>query len=199
MIFRDTPPKPLPAGSIMERIARTLIHRRDWMTGAELFEAIQPCTSEGSMRVLIKSMRARGWPIEAERGLGSRGYRLIEPELPSFVLRRWLVRVLGHDDAAEVYAVSQLAAMAEVWRCGAFDGMKWGDFCKRARCTMTPAQPEPAKIQVGGRDAWWIKTDAQYVHFVRPYGRSVLKAHPYDVQPAQYRPEAYRERAACPV
>lgn len=196
MIFRDAPPAPLPAGSIMERIARVLIHRRNWMTGVELFEAIQPCASEVSMRVLIKKMRANGWPIEAERGQGSRGYRMTEVELPSFVLRRWSVRVLGYDGAAEVYAETHRAAMADVWRSDPFAGMKWGDFCKRARCTLATTQPQPVKIQVGGRDAWWIKTDAQYVHFVRPYGRSVLKAHPYDVEPAHYRPEAYRNRAA---
>jgi hypothetical protein len=72
-------PEPYRDGTVRDRIVRTLRHKRDWITGYELFEAIQPCASEASMRVHIHEMRKSGWDIESDwSGPGALGYRLIE-------------------------------------------------------------------------------------------------------------------------
>lgn len=76
--FSGAMPVPYRADTVRDRILRALKHRRGWMTGRELFEAIQPCASEASMRVHIHEMRKAGFEIESDwSGPGALGYRLV--------------------------------------------------------------------------------------------------------------------------
>jgi hypothetical protein len=76
-VFTDGLPKRYNPDTVRDRIIRTLTQRQGWVTGRELFEAIQPCASENSMRVAIRDLRRSGWDIDSDwRGPGSLGYRL---------------------------------------------------------------------------------------------------------------------------
>lgn len=77
--YAEDMPRPYGSDTVRHRIVRTLRQRRGWVTGRELFEAIQPCASEASMRVAICEMRKSGWDIESDwSGPGALGYRMVE-------------------------------------------------------------------------------------------------------------------------
>ena len=114
------------------------------------------------------------------------GYRIAS----GFRLRRWSVSVDGYGEATEL-ATTRGKALASVWR-NDIEGYSFGEFLKRARCRLSSYQPKPEPITVLGKPAFYIDHNRQYVQFAWPDGEFVLNAHPYDVEPQSFRPEAYR-------
>lgn len=111
-----------------------------------------------------------------------------------FILRRYIVTV-GHWGEGAYLAASRGKAMADAWRCDAFEGYTFGEFLKMARCRLDSWQPTPTEITVEGRPALGLGHNGQYVQFVYPGKDVVLNAHPLDVLPESYRPRAYRSLA----
>lgn len=111
-----------------------------------------------------------------------------------FLIKRYAIEVRGYG-TGYFEAASRGKAMAEAWRSPAFNGMLFKDFLKVARCAWQKDLPERFgdPITVLGKPAFFIENNRQYVRFVYPGETSVFNAHPYDVEPAEYRPDTYRE------
>lgn len=114
-----------------------------------------------------------------------------------FLLRRWEVSVRWASGAVSseiIVAPTRGKAMADAWRCDAFDGSTFGEFLKFARCRRDrytpPRYGDP--LTVLGKPAFFIESNQQYVRFAYAGGDTVFNAHPYDVEPEHYRPAAYR-------
>lgn len=125
-------------------------------------------------------------PVSAHPGNGpSRG----------FAIKRWCVAVEGYGNAHYELA-SRGKALAHAWACDAFGHLRFGDFLKIARCWRVHDLPERwgDRITVGGRPAFFIENNRQYVRFAYPGSDHVSNAHPYDVLPVEYRPNTYRDR-----
>jgi hypothetical protein len=112
-----------------------------------------------------------------------------------FIVKRWLVSVAGYSATAYT-AKTRGSALADAWRCGAFDGIKFGEFLKIARCRRDRVCPSRwgDKITVSGKPAFFLGNNPQYIQFVWPGSDVVLNSHPYDVLPVGYRPSTYRDR-----
>ena len=108
-----------------------------------------------------------------------------------FPLRRYEVTV-GHSGSGIYLAKSRGRALADAWRSDAFEGYTFGEFLKMARCRLTDWQLPAMPITVCGKPAFYVDHNSQYVQFVYPNGDFVRNAHPYDVEPEQFRPSAYR-------
>lgn len=114
----------------------------------------------------------------------------------AFLLKRWTVTVRwanGASTSSEVVAPTRGKALADTWRSDIFNGVSFGEFLGFTRCRRA-ADPHwwGAPITVLGKPAFYLGHDRQYVHFAWPGGQFALRAHPYDVQPIERRPEAYR-------
>lgn len=114
-----------------------------------------------------------------------------------FILKRWIVSVdwaSGATTTASVVAETRGKALADTWRSDAFSGSTFGEFLKYARCRRDRATPPRYgdQIMVLGKPAYFIENNRQYVRFSRPGCEVVSNAHPYDVEPEEYRPAAYR-------
>jgi hypothetical protein len=113
------------------------------------------------------------------------------------VVKRWLVDVRGYGFGGTPYlAKTRGRALADAWRCGAFDGLTFGEFLRIARCRRDPITPprfgDP--ITVSGKPAFFLDSNPQYVQFAWADSDVVLNSHPYDVLPVEYRPWTYRDR-----
>lgn len=113
-----------------------------------------------------------------------------------FILRRWIVSVEGHSDSFYL-ASSRGKAIASAWRdyASCYD-VAFGDFIRRAKCRLDrmvwPNSKFGDPITVGGEPGFYCGHNSQYVQFARPGGDFTLNAHPYDVEPEEYRPHTYR-------
>lgn len=109
------------------------------------------------------------------------------------LIKRWDVTVFGYGTGA-YYAVSRGRALADAWRSAAFYDWTFKRFLREARARAAePASPrfgEP--ITVGGKPAFFIESNRQYVRFAYAGSDHVSNAHPYDVEPEEYRPDTYR-------
>ena len=112
-----------------------------------------------------------------------------------FIVKRWRVNVVGYGGGC-YDAATRGRAMSQAWRCDAFGHLKFGDFLKIARCYRDRDLParwgDP--ITVGGRPAFFLENNRQYVWFAYPGWAAPSNAHPYDVLPVEYRPDTYRDR-----
>jgi len=114
----------------------------------------------------------------------------------SCILKRWRVDVRwssGATSSGLAVAATRGGALADAWRCDAFNGSTFKEFLGFARAYR---EREPdwwgAPITVLGEPAHFLGHDNQYVQFCRPGGKAVLNAHPYDVLPIERRPASYR-------
>jgi hypothetical protein len=114
-----------------------------------------------------------------------------------FLLRRWTVTVDGYGECIQL-APTRGQALADAWRNDVFNGYSFGQFLHMARARLSPLTPSTfgTPITVLGKPAFYVDHNRQYVQFAWPDGKFVLNAHPYDVEPESFRPEAYRTRAA---
>lgn len=114
-----------------------------------------------------------------------------------FILKRWDVTVVGYGSGFFA-ATSRGKALADAWRCDAFSGWTFAQFLKRANCIRMKEVTEfwGIPITIGGKPAFFVDSNKAYVQFVYPGKDLVLSAHPLEVLPESYRPEAYRSAAA---
>lgn len=115
-----------------------------------------------------------------------------------FILRRWTVTV-GEWGESPFLAPTRGSALADAWRCGAFNGLTFAEFLKIARARLNRMPPAPdfgAPITVCGKPAFYVDRNSAYVTFAYPGGKFTLTAHPSDVEPESFRPAAYRKAAA---
>lgn len=115
--------------------------------------------------------------------------------MSDFLIKRWCVSVDGYG-TARYEAGSRGKAMSDAWSCDAFSHVTFGQFMKMARCVrdhdLPPRWGDP--IIVGGKPAFFVENNQQYVRFAYPGVAHVSNAHPYDVLPVEYRPDTYRDR-----
>jgi len=112
-----------------------------------------------------------------------------------FLIKRWCVSVDGYG-TGYYEAASRGKALANAWSCDAFNNVTFGQFMRMARCTREINLPPRwgDRIVVGGKDAFFVENNRQYVRFAYPDQTVVSNAHPYDVMPVEYRPDTYRDR-----
>ena len=116
-----------------------------------------------------------------------------------FILKSYRVYVSGFSGYSYP-ARSRQMALSGAWnaycnyRCICFK-----EFLKIARAV----QEEPIKrfgepITVGGRPAFYVGHNRQYIQFVRPWMDVILSSHPFDVEPPSARRGTpyYQEQAA---
>lgn len=121
----------------------------------------------------------------------------MESVAEGFVVKSWEVTVPGYGSGRYI-AKTRGKALADAWRCDAFCGSTFGEFIRHARCRRYPVD-HPSfgdPITVGGKPAFYLDSNGQYVQFVYPGGDVVLNSHPFDVEPERYRPSAYRTAAS---
>ncbi|MEN6630453.1 MAG: hypothetical protein ABFC42_12505 [Sulfuricella sp.] len=115
-----------------------------------------------------------------------------------FIAKRWLISVAGYGSGVEI-AATRGQALAKTWRCDAFGNMPFKRFLSIANAVIDRDPPARwgDRITVCGEPAFFTSSNRAYVEFVRPSCGNVRHAHPYDVLPIEYRPEAYRDTAAA--
>jgi hypothetical protein len=116
-----------------------------------------------------------------------------------FLLKSWDVTVHGYG-VERIVAATRGKALAKAWRCDAFNRLTFGDFLKIASAwrAMLVSENFGAPITVDGKPAFFVDRNRQYVQIAYPGGEHVLSAHPYDVEPQSFRPEAYRDSGSDP-
>ena len=112
--------------------------------------------------------------------------------MSEFIVKTWEVTVYGHG-AGRFVSGTRGKALAEAWRCDAFNRLSFKEFLKIARCRKAEDGPGFGRpITVEGRPAFFIDRNGAYVRVVFPDSDVILCAHPYDVLPEDARPLAYR-------
>jgi hypothetical protein len=110
-----------------------------------------------------------------------------------FIIKPFIVSVDGYGQSG-YHARSRGKALADAWRCDAFDHLTFKGFLKIARCRLVdhndPRFGDP--ITVNGRPAFFVENDRQYVRMAWPGSDHVSNAHPLEVKPIEYRPDTYR-------
>lgn len=105
------------------------------------------------------------------------------------IVKPFDVTVTGYPGAECIFARSRGQALAKAWRCDAFGNVSFGAFLKMARAVQgEPGDRFGEAMTVGGKPAFYISHDRQYIQFVLPDSDVVLNTHPLDVEP----PEALR-------
>jgi hypothetical protein len=113
------------------------------------------------------------------------------PGTGGLIVKPWRVSVSGYGEHT-YFAASRGKALAQAWRSGAFMNWSFKDFLQRARAVREePMGRFGEYIEVGGKPAYLVSYDRQYIQFVRPDSDVILNSHPYDVEP----PEARRGTA----
>lgn len=115
------------------------------------------------------------------------------PSAGRFLLKSWRVAVQGYGSG--IYeAPSRGKALSMAWNCDAFCNVSFKDFLRMASCWCeAPTVPDfGAPITVGGKPAFFVSSNRAYVRFVRPDSTVISSAHPYDVEPVEFRPAQYR-------
>ena len=111
--------------------------------------------------------------------------------MTALIIKPWNVSVHGYGSGT-YYAKSRGRALADAWRCDAFNAISFRQFLQIANARQiddTDRFGEP--ITVGGRPAYLVSWNSQYIQFVRPGSDVILHTHPLDVEP----PEARRGTA----
>lgn len=108
---------------------------------------------------------------------------------PDLIIRPYLVAVSGFGELTW-FARSRGKALAKAWEayCSYRDDVGFGAFMSIARCVgKTTAYRFGEAITVGGKPAYFVSCDRQYIQFVRPDSDVVLNSHPFDVFPPEAR------------
>ncbi len=118
----------------------------------------------------------------------------------SFFLKQFRVSVSGFD-SHPYHARSRQKALADAWRnfCSYRDDVAFKDFLKMARALQEePSERFGEAIIVGGKPAFYVSHNQQYIQFVRPDSDVILNGHPFDVEPPSARRGTpyYQEQAA---
>lgn len=112
-----------------------------------------------------------------------------------FRIKAWSIAADGFQPYT-YYAASRARALRDAWHgyCN-YRQVSFKDWLLMARCSKRDDLPDEfgQAITVGGKPAFFVTSNSQYVQFVRPYAIEVFNAHPYDVEPEHMRPWTYRK------
>jgi hypothetical protein len=109
---------------------------------------------------------------------------------PEFLIRPFLVTVEGFGGFT-YHAASRGRALADAWNAynGAQDPLPFGRFMAMARVAVgEPEEGFGEPITVGGRRAFYVGRNRQYVQFALPGARTFSNSHPLDVLAASGEP-----------
>lgn len=111
-----------------------------------------------------------------------------------FLLKAYRVTVEGFPGYL-YYTTTYGRALAEAWRsyCS-YREVSYREFLRIARgWREDPMRPDfGLPITVGGKPAFFVDSNNQYVQFTRPGCTDYFNAHPFDVEPEHMRPWTYR-------
>ena len=110
-------------------------------------------------------------------------------KLPAaLIIKPYYVVVNGYFGYSPIFAKSRGSALAEAWRCDAFNNLSFGAFLKVARARRATASKRFGELlTVSGKPAFYVSHNSQYIQFVRPHSDVVLNSHPMDVEPSEAR------------
>lgn len=103
--------------------------------------------------------------------------------MSELVIKPWTV---SFDDATHVWlARSRGKALVLCWESyRSYRDISFREFLRTARATTGVAHERFGEaIQVGGKPAFLVSLDNQYIQFVRPGSDVILNSHPLDVDP----------------
>lgn len=110
--------------------------------------------------------------------------------MSGFILKAYDVRVQGFPNFV-IHAASRGKAFARAFDlyCAYNDCATFKMFLKLARVTRHtgPAGRFGEPITVGGKPAFYVSHNPQYIEFVRPDSDVIMSSHPYDVEPPEAR------------
>ncbi len=121
-------------------------------------------------------------------------------EPKGFILKVFNVHVRRFDTHTTVVAASRSKARAEAWTLyrESYPSMTIMAFAKEAHITVARSPDRFGHpITVLGKGAFFLGNDSQYVRFAYPGGTFGLNAHPFDVEPQDYRPVSYQREISA--
>jgi hypothetical protein len=107
-----------------------------------------------------------------------------------FILKGWSVKVRDFPEST-YYASTRGKALSSAWSdfTSAYE-CTFGQFLKIVRCVRRTGADHPRlgePITVGGKPAFWVGCNRQYIQFVYDGDDIILSSHPYDVEPPEAR------------
>lgn len=108
---------------------------------------------------------------------------------PDFLIKPFGVSVSGYPEYT-FFARSRGKALSKAWdsyRCGR--DISFMDFLRiaKARRVDPPHERFGERITVGGRPAFLVSWNSQYMQFVQPCDDTIYHTHPLDVEPPEAR------------
>ncbi|MGT2515107.1 DUF7146 domain-containing protein [Sphingomonas panni] len=130
----------------------------------------------------------RGDPAANRHGLQRFGARCSMSDTEGMRVLPWSVTVRGYPDFAVYFAASRGKAIADAWRCDAFDNVSFGDFLRMVTCRRAePNDRFGERFTISGRPARYVSHNRQYVQFTWEGEEAVLNTHPLDIDQAEAR------------
>ena len=123
------------------------------------------------------------------------------------IIKPWRVTVPGYGEDT-YFAASRGKALADAWNSSAFLDWSFKDFLVRGAKAVReePSGRFGEHIEVGGKPAYLVSYDRQYIQFVRPDSDVIMNSHPLDVEPPEarrgtpyYRPDPHPDRSPPPT
>ncbi|WP_156518332.1 hypothetical protein [Sphingobium sp. EP60837] len=111
-----------------------------------------------------------------------------------FLIKPFRVSVDGFSPQL-YYAASRALALRDAWwGYRNYREVTFKEWLRMARCWREDEIGDQfgAPITVCGKPAFFVTHNNQYVQFSRPGGTEYFNAHPFDVEPAEFRPWTYR-------
>ena len=108
-------------------------------------------------------------------------------------VKAWDVQVSGYG-TQQYFSQSRGKAIAEAWRCDAFEHLSFKEFLKISSCRKSDDTPEGFgdRITADGKPAFYVERNRAYVRAVLQGEAVIGNWHPSEIEPERYRPEAYR-------
>ncbi len=112
-------------------------------------------------------------------------------------IRPWSLTVRGYPGFGVYFAASRGKAIADAWRCDAFDNVSFGNFLSIVTCRQAePSDRFGERFTISGRPARYVSHNRQYVQFTWDGEETVLNTHPLDIdQPESRRGTPYYQQA----
>lgn len=109
------------------------------------------------------------------------------------IIKPFRVSVAGYGDYTYFTSTRGKALSKAFGDFGSISDIPFKEFLKIARAVKgVPTENFGTPITVGGKSAYFVSSNRQYVQFVRDDSAVILNSHPYDVEPEHMRPDTYR-------
>lgn len=107
--------------------------------------------------------------------------------MSELIIKPWAVSFEGQTNT--YFAKSRGAALAACWRAYcSYRDIAFREFLRTAAALRAPEWDRfGEKIKVGGKPAYLISLNSQYMQFVRPGSADIHNTHPLDVEPPEAR------------